>query len=256
MARRKTRTKKDDKIVFLQERLENQGRAVIEGPKYKKFTIHDMKSVRPLTQGQRQLFESYFMGNNVVANGSAGTGKSFCAVYLALTDILREESDYKEIIIVRSASPTKDIGFLPGDINEKLAPYEEPYRDLFANLLRKNDAYENMKEAGKVRFMATSFVRGLTWDNAIVIVDEVQSFTAHEINSVMTRLGENAKLIVCGDVAQNDLIYNRNIISGYGRMLRVMEKMQTIDIITFTRDDIVRSEFVRAWICALEDTPE
>lgn len=256
MARGKTRTKKDDNIVFLQRTLDNQGRAVGEGPKYKKFTMHDLKSIRPLTFGQQQLFESYFQGNNIVANGSAGTGKSFCAVYLALTDVLREDAEQSEIIIVRSASPTKDIGFLPGDINEKLAPYEEPYRDLFANLLRKGDAYENMKESGKVRFMATSFVRGLTWDNAVVIIDEAQSMTSHEINSVITRLGENTKLIICGDVAQNDLIYNKNIISGYGRMLKVMEKMETVDIINFTREDIVRSAFVRSWIVALEDTPE
>lgn len=256
MARKKTRTKKDAEIIFLTKTLEEQGRAVKEGPRVKNFTLHDLKSVHPLTQGQRQLFESYFSGFNIVANGSAGTGKSFSAVYLALTDILRDDANQEQIIIVRSATPTKDIGFLPGELSDKLAPYEEPYRDIFANLLRKRDAYEHMKEAGKVSFMATSFVRGLTWDNAVVIIDEAQSMTAHEINSVITRLGDNSRLIVCGDIAQNDLIYNRNIQSGYGRALKALEKINGVDIVTFTREDIVRSEFVKAWICALEDTPE
>ncbi len=251
MARRKTRTKKDDSIVFLQKTLDNQGRAVSEGPKIRKFTMHDLKSgIRPLTMGQRLLFESYFQGNNIVANGSAGTGKSFCAVYLALTDILREDAEHKEIIIVRSAVPSREIGHLPGEISDKLSPYEEPYRDIFANLLKKNDAYDTMKEAGKVRFMATSFVRGLTWDNAIVIFDEVQSCNSHEISSVITRLGEDSKLIICGDICQNDLIYKKMDVSGYVELLKIMEKIEEVDIVTFTEQDIVRSGFVKSFIIA------
>jgi len=256
-ARKKTRSKKDDNILFLTKTLENQGRAVKEGPKVKKFTLHDLKSIRPLTYGQTQLFERYFEGNNIVANGSAGTGKSYSAVYLALTDILREESEQKEIIIVRSAVASREIGHLPGEIADKLAPYEEPYRDIFANLLKKHDAYDNMKEAGKVRFMATSFVRGLTWDNAIVILDEAQSCTFHELNSVITRLGDNSRLIVCGDIAQNDLIVKKNDQSGYNRALQALKRMgEDVEVINFTREDIVRSAFVKSWLCAVEDTPE
>ena len=253
--RKKTRTKKDDNIIFLSQTLDNQGRAVREGPKIKKFTLHDLRSIRPLTYGQTQLFESYFSGANIVANGSAGTGKSYCAVYLALTDILREDSPQKEIIIVRSVTPAKNIGFLPGSIDDKLSPYEEPYRDIFANLLKKADAYETMKESGRVRFMCTSFVRGLTWDNAIVILDEAQNCMFTELNSVITRLGENSKLIVCSDMAQNDLVFNKVEVSGFIRGLKVLEKMKEVDIITFTRADIVRSGLVHEWVCAVEDTP-
>jgi phosphate starvation-inducible protein PhoH and related proteins len=249
-ARKKTRTKKDENIIFLSQTLDNQGRAVREGPRIKKFTLHDLRSIKPLTYGQTQLFESYFGGANIVANGSAGTGKSYCAVYLALTDILREDSIQKEIIIVRSAVPSREIGHLPGEISDKLSPYEEPYRDIFASLLKKADAYDTMKESGKVRFMATSFVRGLTWDNAIVIFDEVQSCNSHEISSVITRLGDNSKLIICGDVCQNDLIYRKGDISGYTELLTIMGKMEEVEIVTFTERDIVRSGFVKSFIIA------
>ena len=256
MAKRKTRTKKDENIIFLQKTLENQGRAVKEGPKIRNFTLHDLRTTRPLTYGQQQMFESYFSGNNIVANGSAGTGKSYSAIYLALTDILREDTPQNEIVIVRSAVASREIGHLPGEISDKLAPYEEPYRDIFASLLRKNDAYDTMKELGRLRFMATSFVRGLTWDNAVVVIDEAQSMTFHEISSVITRLGDNSKLILCGDIAQNDLIMKKNDQSGYIRALAALGKMNNVDIVTFTREDIVRSSFVREWICAVEDTPE
>lgn len=256
MAKRKTRTRKDENIIFLQKTLENQGRAVKEGPKIKNFTLHDLKSIKPLTHGQQSLFHSYFEGNNIVATGSTGTGKSFCAAYLALTDVLRDDTPQREIIVVRSAVPSREIGHLPGEISDKLAPYEEPYREIFADLLRKGDAYDTMKETGRLKFMATSFVRGLTWDNAVVIVDEAQSMTFHEISSVITRLGDNSKLILCGDIAQNDLITKRNDQSGYVRAIRALEKMNSVDIVTFTRKDIVRSSFVRDWICAVEDTPE
>lgn len=254
--RKKSRSKKDENILYLTEVVSKGGAAVQEGPKVKKFTLHDLKSITPLTAGQQILFESFFNGNHIVANGSAGTGKSFSAVYLALTEVLRGDTPQTKIIIVRSAVETRSIGALPGDINEKLSPYEEPYKDIFAVLLKKHNAYDNMKESGVVKFMSTSFVRGLTWDNAIVLMDEVQSMTFHEINSVITRLGDNSKLIICGDVAQNDLITKKNDQSGYGRMLQIISKMPEFDIVTFTRNDIVRSGLVKSWICASEDTPE
>lgn len=249
MARRKARTKKDDNIVFLQKRLENEGYAIKEGPR-KKFSLHDLKSVKPLTQAQRQMFESYFDGNHVVANGWPGTGKSYAALYLALTDILRDDTPQQEIIIVRSIVPSREIGALPGEVSEKTAPYEAPYQDIFSNLLNKHDAYETLKDAGRVQFMPTSFVRGLTWDNAVVIIDEAQSCNLHELNSVITRLGDNSKLILCGDTYQNDLIYRKNDVSGYAEVLTTLAKMKEVDIIHFTEHDIVRSGFVKAYIIA------
>lgn len=255
MARRKTKSKKDAQIIFLQEQLENQNVAIKENQKNKRnFTLHDLRSTKPLTFGQNSLFESYFSGNNVVANGTAGTGKSYCAIYLALTDILKHDTDFERIIIVRSAVPTREVGHLPGELEEKIRPYEDPYRDIFATLLKKSDAYDTMKSIGKLTFLTTSFVRGLTWDNSIVIIDEAQSMTFHEINSIITRLGDNSRLIICGDICQNDLIMKRNDTSGYQRALDALSKMKSIDIINFNRDDIVRSKFVKEWICAVEDT--
>lgn len=254
--RKKARSKKDENIFYLKSVVENNGAAVKEGPKVKKFTLHDLKNITPLTTGQQILFESFFNGNHIVANGSAGTGKSFCAAYLALAELLRGDTPQTSLIIVRSAVETRSIGALPGDINEKLSPYEEPYKDIFATLLKKANAYDNMKESGMVKFMCTSFVRGLTWDNAIVIMDEVQSMTFHEINSVITRLGDNSKLIICGDIAQNDLIVKKNDQSGYDRMIKIISKMPEFDVVNFTRNDIIRSGLVKSWICASEDTPE
>lgn len=254
-ARRKSRTKKDRDLAFLNEMNFLNAEAKKEGNK-KRFTLHDLKHIRPVTETQRQFFESYLMGANVIGNGSAGTGKSFISLYLALNDILDDEKPQDRIIIVRSAVATRDIGHLPGSIAEKMEVYEEPYKDIVSTLLRKAKAYDDMKDAGRIEFMPTSFVRGLTWDNAVVVLDEVQSMTYHEINSVITRIGENTRIIICGDIAQNDLITKKNDQSGFNRMLAVASKMNAFDIITFTRNDICRSAFVKAWICAAEDTPE
>lgn len=254
MARRKAKSPKDQDIAFLTSVLNEQTAALKEGPKRKKFTEHDLKHIKPLTEGQRMMFESYFSGNTIIANGSAGTGKTFCSLYLALRDIFDKESQQKEIIIVRSSSSVKNQGFLPGSLSEKMAPFEDPYKDVCASLLGKSEAYETLKESGMLRFMSTSFVRGLTWDNAVILIDEAQGLNFHEMNSVITRIGKNSKLLICGDTKQDDLIYNKNDVSGYPRALRAFEKMKEVDIINFTRDDIVRSKFVKSWICAVEDT--
>ena len=140
MAKRKARTKKDDNVIFLQKLVDEQAGAVKNGPKVRKFTTHDLKSIRPLTFGQQHMFESYFSGNMIVANGSAGTGKSFSAVYLALTDLLMEDSEYDKIIIVRSAVSARSNGFLPGTLDEKLEPFEAPYKDILAALLKHGKA--------------------------------------------------------------------------------------------------------------------
>lgn len=221
---------------------------------YKSLTIHDLKAIKPLNEPQRQMFQSYFSGNVIVANGSAGTGKTFAALFLALNDVLSKKSPQDRVIIVRSAVPSREIGHLPGTFEEKLEPYEEPYKDMFAELLNRNTAYDKMKLQGVVKFMPTSFVRGLTWDNAVVVVDEVQNMTFNELNSVITRIGTNTKLIVIGDYIQTDLYRKLNDKSGMKDFLAVASKIDEMDIITFTQHDIVRSAFVKAWICALEDS--
>lgn len=255
MARRKSRTKKDRDLEFLSEMNYQNTEARKEGPK-KRYSLHDLRQIRPMNETQREFFESYITGNNVIGNGSAGTGKSYISLFLALNDVLDDDKPYERIVIVRSAVPSREIGHLPGDLKEKMAAYEEPYKDIIGNLLKRNKAYDDMKDLGKIEFMPTSFVRGLTWDDAVVVIDEAQSMTFHELNSVITRIGDNARLIICGDIAQNDLLMKRNDQSGFNRMVAIASKMESFDIINFTRHDIVRSKFVKEWICASEDTPE
>lgn len=255
MARRKTKSKKDEDLEFLQNVLENNSNAIKEGP-VKKFSKHDLKNIKPLTYAQKQMFESYFSDNMIVANGSAGTGKTFCALYLALNDILEEDCPQKKIIIIRSIVTTgKNIGALPGELYEKIAPFEEPYDSIVNNLIKrgKNSAYNNMKERGIIEFMPTTFIRGLTWNDAIVIVDEVQNLEWQEIMSVCTRIGKNSKLFLLGDRVQNDFEYSGKTKSGFDNLMKVVGKMKSVDIISFTREDIVRSGFVKEFILACED---
>lgn len=220
----------------------------------KPLSIHDLKAIKPLNEPQKQMFESYFTDNFIVANGSAGTGKSFSAIFLALNDVLSKDRPQKKLIIVRSAVPSREIGHLPGTEDEKLEPYEAPYKDIFAELLGRKVAYDKMKKQGVVEFVPTSFIRGLTWDNAVVVVDEVQNMTFYEINSVITRIGANSKLIVIGDQIQTDLYRRKNDQSGISEFIRVADLMEEFDHIVFTKHDIVRSAFVKSWICALEDS--
>lgn len=245
---RKSRTKKDRQLEELASLAVHNGAAIQEGPKRRTWSTHDLKSVRPLNEAQRQMIESYFTGNHIVASGSAGTGKSFIALFLALNDLLSKDTPTQKIIIVRSAVPSREIGFLPGSIEEKLAPYEIPYRDIIGDLLRYKGAYDSLKENGQVVFMPTSFVRGLTWDDAVVIIDETQNMMLTEINSIMTRVGDNSRVIVCGDVAQNDLNFRKSDVSGYAEALTIFSRMADMDIVQFTINDIVRSKFVRQWI--------
>lgn len=250
---KKTKSKKDHEIEFLSEQNVNNTIAMRNGPQRKKFSTHDLKVIKPLTTPQKMLFESFFMGNHVVASGSAGTGKSFISLYMALSTILSKDTDQDKIILVRSSVASRNLGFLPGDKFEKMEPFEAPYKDIVNDLLKSSLAYETLKEYGQLEFMPTSFVRGLTWDNAVVIIDEAQSCNLHELSSIITRCGTNTKLMVLGDNLQNDLIYNRYDQSGMPQFLKIASRMPEIDIIPFTRNDIVRSDLTRSWICAYED---
>lgn len=220
------------------------------------WSLHDLANINPLTDRQADMFHEFFEGGqNILAYGSAGTGKTFVALYLALCDILTSATRRNNIIIVRSAVQTRDMGYMPGDLNEKISLYETPYRDTLYELFHRYNTYDDMKRYGLIQFCTTSFVRSLTWCNAIVIMDEVQNMTFHEINSTVTRLGEHSRVIALGDVVQNDLASKRNELSGMERFIRVAQAMPTFSAIQFTRDDIVRSEFVKAWIIAVENTP-
>jgi phosphate starvation-inducible protein PhoH len=227
------------------------GKAIEEGPKIKHWNKHDVRQVQPLTQTQRDMFELWFAGNHLCAHGSAGTGKTFCALYLAINDVLNRQQS--KIIIVRSAVPTRDIGFLPGTLEEKLAQYELPYHDIMHELMGKPSTYQDMKDAGIIDFVSTSFIRGLTWDNAIIIIDEGENMEFHEIDSIMTRVGKNSRVLFTGDITQTDLDKRRGTGEGMSHAICVLENMSEFETLQFTKHDIVRSEFVKSWIEASEE---
>ncbi len=181
------------------------------------------------------------------------THNTFIGLHLALNEMLNKQNGISKIIIIRSIVSSRDIGFLPGGVDEKLEPYETTYKDIVNHLLGKYDAYDTMKSLGCIEFIPTSFVRGLTWDNSIIFMDEIQNMNFHEINSAITRTGENSRIIACGDVAQNDLFNKKNDLTGMPKFLNVARRSSVFDEIIFTRDDIVRSGFVKKWICAVED---
>ena len=216
------------------------------------FTIHDLNSVQTQTDAQHQAFKSYFIGNNLLLQGSAGTGKTFIALYLALNDLLKDGSTYDNIIVSRSIVPTRDIGFLPGTLEDKIAEYEVPYISICDELFEYNNSYNNLKKLGMIKFIPTSFIRGLTFENSIVIMDETQNMTLDEASSVITRAGNNTKLIVVGDTKQNDLTKNRFDVSGLKDLSRILERMDEFDVIDFTVNDIVRSELVRSFLVSKE----
>jgi phosphate starvation-inducible protein PhoH len=199
--------------------------------------------IEPLTQNQVRAFESE---KHLVLHGLAGTGKTFISSYLAFDDMAK--GVYEKFIIIRSAVPTRDMGFLPGSDKEKSAVYEEPYKDIANQLFQRGDAYEILKNKHIVHFMTTSFIRGITLRNAVILVDECQNMSFHELDSIITRVGENCRIIFCGDFRQSDLKFN-----GIKEFLRVLKVMDEFDLIDFEIKDIVRSDFVKKYIIAKTD---
>ena len=204
-----------------------------------------IKRVDPKTRNQRKVFEAYNEGQNLLCHGVAGTGKTFLSIYLSLKDIL--ERKYNQLIIVRSAVATRDIGYLPGTQAAKTKVYEAPYVNIATQLFNRGDAYENLKVRGMVNFTPTSFIRGVTLDDSIVLVDECQNLTFHELDSIITRLGENSKIIFSGDFRQTDLQKNEDK-QGLRMFMDVLNDMDIFSCIEFNQSDIVRSQIVRDYI--------
>lgn len=205
------------------------------------------RRILPKTVNQEKVFNSYEQGKHLFLYGYAGTGKTFLSMHLALESVLNGE--YNKLVIIRSVVPTRDMGFLPGKLEEKIKAYEQPYEQICSDLFNRGDAYSLLKSKGVVEFMATSFIRGITLNNCIVLIDECQNMNDHELNSVITRLGDYSKLIICGDLRQTDL--NREE-SGFKEVLRIFKRMNILDRIEFTVNDIVRSGFVKDYIIARE----
>jgi predicted ribonuclease YlaK len=201
------------------------------------------------------LFNAYAENKNIVAYGCAGTGKTFITLYNAIKDVLSPTTPYEKIYIVRSLVATREIGFLPGDHEDKSTLYQIPYKHMVKYMFEmSSDAdfemlYGNLKTQGTIDFWSTSFIRGTTFDNAIIIVDEYQNLNFHELDSIMTRVGQDSKIMFCGDATQSDLT-KTNERNGIMDFMRVLRLMPSLDIIEFGVEDIVRSGLVKEYILA------
>lgn len=221
--------------------------------KGKDIKLDQMVNIKPLTENQKKAFKSYKDGKNLFLYGAAGTGKTFVALFNGLQDVLRNDSPYDTVYMVRSAVPTREIGFLPGDEEDKTALFQVPYQNMVKFMFEMpgerefGTLYERLKNQGSLMFLTTSFLRGITLDNAVIIVDECQNLTFHELDTIITRVGQDAKIIFCGDFFQTDLMKSSDK-QGMVNFMKILDAMQQFDNIEFTIGDIVRSGFVKEYL--------
>ena len=219
----------------------------------KEITSSDLTKIEPITDNQKIVFESYKKGDNQFLYGCAGTGKTFISLYLAMQEVLRSDTPYDRVVMVRSLIPTREIGFLPGDEEDKAALYQVPYSNMVQYMFKQPNEqafsmlYDKLKNQGSFYFLSTSFLRGLTFDNSIIIVDECQNLNFHELDTIVTRVGQDSKIMFCGDFMQTDLskVNERN---GLHDFLRILEEMEEFNCLEFNIGDIVRSGFVRNYL--------
>lgn len=242
------------KLVNIEQTEDQPNAATQAKPKvsqHLKLRLDDLKTFDPLTDNQKKFFEAYKQGDYFIAlHGVAGTGKTFCALYKAIEEVLDKTNPFNKIIVVRSAVQSREVGHLPGDINEKMEIFQQPYRQICETLFGRRDAWDRLSEQHHIEFISTSFIRGMSFDDAIIIVDECQNMTWEEINTVMTRVGYRSKIIWCGDYRQTDLNKKKNDVSGLIKFLDIGKLMNSHTRIEFTVDDIVRSSLVKDWIMA------
>jgi phosphate starvation-inducible protein PhoH len=240
MAAQQRRMTKREKRVLKQQ-------GVLDENANLNFTVR--KDISPKTENQAIAFGSWKSGYNVFLHGIAGTGKTFLALYFAFHEVFKRDTDYKKVYIIRSTVSTRNQGFMPGSQKQKEAVYEEPYPPICADIFGRDDAYHVLKQKNKVEFRSTSFLRGVTFDNCIIVVDEVQNLSDGELHTIMTRVGENTRIIFAGDIKQDDLTSERfNEKSGIASFMRIINNMDEFDFIEFYADDIVRSKLVKSYI--------
>ena len=212
-------------------------------------------NIEPLTENQRNLFALYDEGKHLVAHGVAGSGKTFLCLFKALQDVLNEYTPYEKIYIVRSLVPTREIGFLPGSHEDKSSLYQIPYKNMVKYMFQMpSDAdfemlYGNLKSQETISFWSTSFIRGTTLDNCIIIVDELENLNFHELDSIITRVGENTKILFCGDASQSDLV-RLNEKNGVIDFMKIIRAMPSFGIVEFGVDDVIRSGLIKEYLIA------
>lgn len=216
-----------------------------------KLRIDNLRNFEPITKSQELVYQGWDDGHHLVLCGTAGTGKTFTALYLALEEVLEKSTVYDKVIIVRSIVPTREVGFLPGSLEEKISAYTGPYKAICSELFDTPDAYDRLSAAGSLEFMSTSYIRGVTISNAVVLIDEMQNLTFHELDSIITRVGQNCRIIFCGDYYQSDFT-KRSDKQGLNQFLKIAEHMTRFSVVNFTWADIVRSDFVRDYIMTKE----
>jgi len=221
--------------------------------KQKDITYNQLSNIKPVTDSQKLVFDSWKQGLNQFLFGCAGTGKTFVSLYLALQDVLKNDTPYDKVIVVRSLIPTREIGFLPGDEEDKAALYQVPYSNMMQFMFEQPNEqafsmlYDRLKAQGSFYFLSTSFLRGLTFDNSIIIVDECQNLNFHELDTIITRVGQDSKIMFCGDFGQSDLT-RLNEKNGLMNFLQILQEMNEFNCTEFDIGDIVRSGFVRSYL--------
>ena len=221
--------------------------------KNKEINHSNLVTIKSITDNQKLVFDSWKKGKNQFLFGAAGTGKTFISLYLALKDVMDLKSSYDKVVLDRSLIPTREIGFLPGDEEDKGSLYQVPYQNMvqfmfeMQNEQQFNNLYDRLKGQGTLYFLSTSFLRGLTFDNTVIIVDECQNMNFHELDTIITRVGQDSKIVFCGDFDQSDLV-KQNERNGLHDFLRILEEMDEFNCTEFTIGDIVRSGFVRSYL--------
>ena len=221
--------------------------------KNKEINHNSLVTIKPITDNQKEVFATWKKGANQFLFGAAGTGKTFISLYLALQDVFDLKSKYERVVLVRSLIPTREIGFLPGDEEDKAALYQVPYQNMVQFMFEMpneqafNSLYDTLKGQGSLFFLSTSFLRGLTFDNSIIIVDECQNLNFHELDTIVTRVGQDSKIVFCGDFDQTDLTKTTER-NGLHDFMRILEEMDEFNLTEFEIGDIVRSGFVRNYL--------
>ena len=219
----------------------------------KPINLDHLKVIEPLSDNQKTVFESYKEGKNLVLHGATGTGKTFISLYLALQQVLDVSSPYEKIYMVRSLVPTREIGFLPGDHEDKSNLYQIPYKNMVKYMFEMPDEasfemlYDNLRTQATISFWSTSFIRGTTFDRCIIIVDEFSNLNFHELDSIVTRVGQDCKIIFSGDYSQSDLIKSGER-QGVLDFMKVLQTMPSFETVEFGIEDIVRSGLVREYL--------